>query len=174
MVGDGKDGYDVVLAQQTHEGGHRGIVLLGVVGVGAVLAQVALLVVTLQDPRQHIGAVGFIVEGRLSGEDQQVSAVLPPANALLGPQRWEGRDVHIYLTTINRAQSQSYMKGLEPADGTLWMNFSKDLEGAKHLTPHRGSMGLRYMEFLIPAFTITPPPHATNTAARTSHLKQHT
>lgn len=36
VVGDSKDGDDVVLAQQAHQGGHRRIILLGVIHVGAI------------------------------------------------------------------------------------------------------------------------------------------
>lgn len=85
VVSDSKDGDDVVLAQQAHQGGHRRIVLLGVIHIGATGVQVTLLIISCQDPCQDIGTISFIVKGRFSGEHEQVSAVLPPADLILQP-----------------------------------------------------------------------------------------
>lgn len=83
MVCDGEDGDNVVFAQQADQGGHRGVVLPGVLCVFPIGVQVALLVVAWHDARQHVGTVRLVVEGRLGGEDQEVGGMATPADLFL-------------------------------------------------------------------------------------------
>lgn len=53
-------------------------------GVFALGVQVAVLVVALQDAREHVDTISLVVKRRLGGEHQQVSTVSSPANLLLG------------------------------------------------------------------------------------------
>lgn len=83
MVGDRKDGNDVVFAQQTDQRGYGRVVLVDVFCVFSSWIQVTLLVVAFQDARQHVDAVGFVMKGRLGGENQQMCAVAAPTDLLL-------------------------------------------------------------------------------------------
>lgn len=89
IVGDGKDGDNVVLGEQAHQCGHRWVVLCLVLGVGAHGIQVALLIIAVHDAGQHVGTISLIVEGGLGGKHQQVCAVSPPADVPL-----EGKEGH--------------------------------------------------------------------------------
>lgn len=89
VVGDGKDGDNVVFGKQANQCGHRWVVLGLILGVGACGIQVALLIIAVHDAGQHVGTISLIVEGRLGGEHQQVGAVRSPANVPL--QGKEGR-----------------------------------------------------------------------------------
>lgn len=83
MVGDSKDGDDVVFAQQADQRGDGRVILMDVLRVFPSCIQVAALVVALQDARQHVGAVGFVMKGRLGGENQQMCAVAAPTDLIL-------------------------------------------------------------------------------------------
>lgn len=63
VIGDGKDGDNVVFGEQAHQRWHRRVVLCLVLGVGACGIQVALLVIAAHDAGQHVGTVGLIVKG---------------------------------------------------------------------------------------------------------------
>lgn len=63
MVGDGKDGNDVVFAQQPDQRGDGWVILSDVFCVFPIWIQVTELVVAFQDARQHVGAVGFVMKG---------------------------------------------------------------------------------------------------------------
>lgn len=83
VVGDSKDGDDVVFLQQADQHGDGGVILLDVLCVFACGVQVAELIVARQDPRQHVGAIVLVVEGRLGGEHEEMCAVWAPANIVL-------------------------------------------------------------------------------------------
>lgn len=83
MVGDRKNRDDVTQPQQALKGRHRGVILLGIKGVSPCLIQVAFFIVLSQDSSKDIGAISFVMESRLSGEDQEMSTVIPPSNILL-------------------------------------------------------------------------------------------
>lgn len=91
VVGDGEDGDDVVLSQQADQRGDGGVVLGGCFRVSALVVQVTLLVVSWEDAGQHVDAIGLVVKGRLGGEDQEVRAVLTPADLLLQQVKNGGR-----------------------------------------------------------------------------------
>lgn len=63
MVGDSKDGNDVMFAQQTDQRGDGRVVLMDVFCVFPSWVQVTALVVAFQDARQHVGAVRFVMKG---------------------------------------------------------------------------------------------------------------
>lgn len=63
MVGDSKDGNDVVFAQQTDQRGYGWVILMDVFCVFPSWIQMTELVVAFQDARQHIGTVGFVMKG---------------------------------------------------------------------------------------------------------------
>lgn len=50
-----------------------------------------MLVVARQDARENIDTVWLVVEGRLGGEDQEMSTVTAPANVILAGGQEEGR-----------------------------------------------------------------------------------
>lgn len=83
MVGDSEDGDDVVFAQQTDQCGYWRVVLIYILCVFACCVQVATLVIAPQDARQHISAVGLVVEGWLSGEHQEMCAMVSPTDLIL-------------------------------------------------------------------------------------------
>lgn len=128
-----------MLAQQAHQGGHRGVVLLGVIHVGALGVQVTLLVVPCQDPCQDIGAVSFVVKGRLGGEHEQVRAVLPPADLVLQPGM-RRRDHNLQAQTTAHWQLR-----IRKTPGT-WQHL--------HLAANTTS----YTSPAIPASSSLPPP----------------
>lgn len=130
-----------MLAQQAHQGGHRRIVLLGVIHVGAPGVQVTLLVVPCQDPCQDIGAVSFVVKGRLGGEHEQVRAVLPPADLVLQPGM--GRRDH-YLQAQITAHWQV----------RIWKT-----PGTRHHL-HLAANTTSYVAPAMPASSSLPPPAA--------------
>lgn len=83
MVGDSKDGDDVVFAQQTDQCGYGRVILFYILCVFVICVQVALFVIARQDARQHVGAVSLVVEGRLGGENQEMRAVVAPTDLIL-------------------------------------------------------------------------------------------
>ncbi len=83
MVGDSKDGNDVVFAQQTDQRGDGRVILVYILCVFAVCVQVAALVVALQDARQHVSTIRLVVEGRFGGENQEMCAEVAPADVIL-------------------------------------------------------------------------------------------
>lgn len=100
VVGDSKDGDNVVFAKQAHQCGHRRVILCPVLSVGACGVQVAPLVIAIQDAGQHVSTVSLVVESRLSGEHQQVGAVRAPADVTLGTVRSGCLLSRLLLTTF--------------------------------------------------------------------------
>lgn len=83
MVGDRKDGNDVVFAQQADQRGYGRVILVYILCVFVICVQVALFVVARQDAGQHVRAVSLVVKGRLGGENQEMRAVVTPADLIL-------------------------------------------------------------------------------------------
>lgn len=76
--------------------------------VFSVLSQMTLLIVTVQDAREHVDTVCLIMESRFGGEDKQVGAVLPPANLFLWKEETSYtvpvRSKQIISSTVNVKQ----------------------------------------------------------------------
>lgn len=83
VVGDSKNGNDVMFAQQADQCGYGRVILIYILCVFALRVQVAALVIARQDAGQHVGAVSLVVEGRLGGENQQMCAVVAPTDLIL-------------------------------------------------------------------------------------------
>lgn len=102
-----------MLSQQADQRGDGGVVLAGFMGVLALLIQVALLVVSWEDAGQDVDAVGLVVKGRLSGEDQEVCAVLTPSDLLLQEENGGRR----------KASRQRTWRWTRPDRSSIWEYF---------------------------------------------------
>lgn len=83
VVCDSKDGNDVVFAQHTDQCGYWRVILVYILCVTACVVQVTLLVIAWQDAWQYVSTVSLVVKGWLSGENQEMCAVLAPADLIL-------------------------------------------------------------------------------------------
>lgn len=62
MVGDSKDGNDVMFAQQTDQCGYGWVILIYVLCIFPGWIQVAALVIAFYDARQNISTISFIMK----------------------------------------------------------------------------------------------------------------